>query len=167
MSESAIRMSMATIEGINLVGLVDEFTSVLTAAQDAPDPAVDRLTPDVYPEDAEASAEFSSATRDELLDRRAADAAVIRLALAPFLNDLSEDLTEDAAMQHRDVTIPAGELDAWLRTLNAIRLVIATRLGITADDEEHDREDPYFGVYDWLAYRLDTLISLADAQISD
>lgn len=166
-SASAIRMSMATIEGINLVGLVDDFTSILAAAQDAPDPAIDRLTPDVYPEDAEASAEFSSATREELLDRRAADAATMRLTLTPFLSELSEDLTEDAAMQHRDVTIPAEEIDAWLRTLTAIRLVIATRLGITTDDEERDPEDPHFGVYDWLAYRLDTLISLADAQISD
>lgn len=163
MSDNAIRISMAIIEGINLAGLVDEFTGILAAGEDAADPGIDRLTPDVYPEDAEASAEFSSATRAELLDRRAADASIMRRSLSPLLRELPEDLAEDAALEHRDVTIQSDEIDAWLRTLTAMRLVIATRLGITADDEDHDPEDPRFGVYDWLAYRLDTLIELADA----
>ena len=45
---------------------------------------------------------------------------------------------------------------AWLRTLTAVRLVIATRLGITSEEEQDD--DARFGVYNWLGFRLDGLL---------
>lgn len=51
-------------------------------------------------------------------------------------------------------------IDAWLRTLTAIRLVIATRLGITSDEDPGG--DDRHGIYDWLGYRLDLLIHAAD-----
>jgi len=56
----------------------------------------------------------------------------------------------------------AEDVSALLRTLSAIRLVLATRLGIQADDD-HDSTDPRFGIYDWLGYRLDSLITAIDA----
>ena len=52
-------------------------------------------------------------------------------------------------------------IGAWLRTLAAIRLVLATRLGITEEDR-HSPEDPRFGIYDWLGYRLDGLVSAVE-----
>jgi len=156
-------MSLAVVEGIHLAGLVDEFESILTTQDDAPDPGLTRLTPDPYPEDSDASREFSSATHDDLLDRRRADAVLVRAGLAPFLTTAAEDLAEDDALAPRDVEIPVLEIDAWLRTLTALRLVIATRLDITSDDDDHDLEDPRFGIYDWLGFRLDGLIALADA----
>ena len=58
--------------------------------------------------------------------------------------------------------IPGEAIDAWLRTLTALRLVIANRLGIESDDDTHDPEDPRYGVYDWLGYRLDGLVRAAD-----
>ncbi|WP_194419702.1 DUF2017 family protein [Microbacterium abyssi] len=164
MSVSEIRLSLAPIEGLHLAGLVDQLTDVIAAADDLPDPGVARLTPDPYPEDAEASAEFTTATRDDLLDRRTADAAVVRRALDAFVDDeiADDDESEDDEPDHIDVVIRRGELDSWLRTLTALRLVIATRLGITDDDEERDPDDPRFGVFDWLAFRLDGLIAIAD-----
>ena len=164
MNDGAIHFSLAVVEGIHLAGLVEEFTDVLTSFGEEPDPGLGRLTPDPYPDDAEASAEFAAATRDDLLDRRTSDAAIVRSDLTPFLATAAEDLAEDEALAPRDVVIPASDIDAWLRTLTALRLVIATRLDITADDDEHDLEDPRFGVYDWLGFRLDGLIALADAQ---
>lgn len=143
-----IRLSFAPPEVVYLAGLVDEFITVIADADETSDSGVERLTPNPYPEDAEASAEFATATRDDLLDRRTADATVVR-------NGLSE-----AA----DVVIPWKELDSWLRTLTALRLVIAARLGLSDDDGDHDPEDPRFGVFDWLGYRLDELVTLADAQ---
>lgn len=163
MNHAAIRLPLAVVEGIHLAGLVEEFTDVLTSFDEEPDPGLTRLTPDPYPEDADASAEFAEATHDDLLDRRAADAAVVRSGLSPFLTTAAEDLAEDEALAPRDVVIPASDIDAWLRTLTALRLVIATRLDITSDDDEHDLEDPRFGVYDWLGFRLDGLIALADS----
>ena len=44
--------------------------------------------------------------------------------------------------------------------LAAIRLVLATRLGIRSE-EDHDEDDPRFGIYDWLGYRLDGLVQAA------
>lgn len=163
MSGDEIRMSLAVVEGIHLAGLVDEFADILTTYDETPDPGLARLTPDPYPDDRDASREFSTATRDDILDRRRADGAVVRAGLEPFLTTAAEDLAEDDALAPRDVVIAAAEVDAWLRTLTALRLVIATRLNITADDDEHDLEDPRFGVYDWLGFRLDGLIALADA----
>ncbi len=55
------------------------------------------------------------------------------------------------------------DLQAWLRTLAAIRLVLATRLGIKTEDD-HDEDDPRFGIYDWLGYRLDGLVRAAEAR---
>lgn len=164
MTQNAIRLSLAVVEGIHLAGLVEELTDVLTTQDDTPDPGLARLTPDAYPADADASREFSAATHDDLLDRRTADAAVVRNGLTPFLATAAEDLAEDEAIAPRDVVIPTSDIDAWLRTLTALRLVIATRLDITTSDDEHDPEDPRFGVYDWLGFRLDGLIALADAQ---
>ncbi|GGD77222.1 DUF2017 family protein [Microbacterium murale] len=164
MTDAVIRLPLAVVEGIHLAGLVEEFTDVLAGFDDEPDPGLVRLTPDPYPEDAEASAEFAAATHDDLLDRRTADAAVVRNGLTPFLTTAAEDLADDDALARQDVVIAASDLDSWLRTLTALRLVIATRLDITAEDDEHDLEDPRFGVYDWLGFRLDGLIALADAQ---
>lgn len=163
MTVPVIRLPLAVVEGIHLAGLVEEFTDMLTHFDGEPDPGLTRLTPDPYPEDAEASAEFSAAAHDDLLDRRTADAAVVRNGLTPFLTTAAEDLAEDEALAQRDVVIPAPDVDSWLRTLTALRLVIATRLEITAEDDQHDLEDPRFGVYDWLGFRLDGLIALADA----
>lgn len=163
MTHHAIRLPLAAVEGIHLAGLVEEFTDVLASAGEEPDPGLSRLTPDPYPEDADAADEFFAATHDDLLDRRTADAAVVRDGLTPFLTTAAEGLAEDDALAPRDVVIPKADVDSWLRTLTALRLVIATRLNITEEDDEHDLEDPRFGVYDWLGFRLDGLIALADA----
>ena len=48
-------------------------------------------------------------------------------------------------------------VSAWLRTLTSVRLVMATRLGIVDDDDERP-DDPRFGVYDWLGFRLEGLL---------
>ncbi|MGO2746336.1 DUF2017 family protein [Microbacterium sp.] len=168
MTSHDIRMPLAIIEGMHLAGLIDEFTSLLTDADDARDPGIERLTPSAYPEDAAASAEFATATRDDLLDRRLADAAVVRGALAPFFEGEGEgegaaegSRTSDAAT-HREVVVHQNDLDAWLRTLTALRLVIAERLEITHEDDLDDADDPRFGVFHWLGFRLDLLISIAD-----
>lgn len=157
-----IALPLAVLEGVHLARLVEEFGTLLTVSDDTADTGVARLTPDAYPEDESASAEFSAATRSDLLERRAADAMTVCTALAPFLTDLDEQLTEEDALVTRSVVIPDADVDAWLRTLTSLRLVLASRLGIATDDD-HDPEDARFGVYDWLGYRLDGLIALADA----
>ncbi|WP_300266173.1 DUF2017 family protein [Microbacterium sp.] len=159
MSAAELTIRLATLEIVHLTELIDQLLTVIGRAEAASDPAVRRLTPDVYPDDDEASAEFADATRDDLIDRRRADAQVVRAALAPALTTVGDD---DHDTQEHEIRIALSALDAWLRTLTTLRLVIATRLNIGTDDD-HDAENARFGVYDWLGYRLDRLVELADA----
>lgn len=165
MSGRVILVPLAELEGAHLARLVDELRDLLTAesAGEVHDPALSRLTPEVYPDDREASLAFAQATMGDLLDRRAVDAAVVRGALSGFDGVLA-DLDETKALEPRDVVIRESDVDAWLRTLTTLRLVIASRIGIRADDDLPG-DDPRRGVYDWLGYRLETLIDSADELI--
>ena len=160
MTERTVHLSIARLEGVHLSRLVDDFVELVSSGRDTNDPAIGRLTPNAYPEDADASRAFADITRDDILDRRVADAATVRSALDGFDVDM-ESLTEEEALAPRDVIIPDVDIDAWLRALTALRLVIASRLEIT-DDDQYDPDDPRYGVYNWLGYRLEGLIQAAD-----
>lgn len=153
-----ISVPLVWLEGLRLAQLVDEFQE-LVASGDEHDEAIARLAPTPYPEDADAAREFAEATTDTLLERRLADADIVSHALARFRAE--GDLTEEEALSDHELTLPGSELDSWLRTLNAIRLVLASRLDI-ADEDDHDLDDPRYGVYDWLGYRLELLIQAAE-----
>ncbi len=159
MNSRDVRLRLTRIEGAHLARIVEEFQEIVGSGRDTADPAVQRLTPTPYPDDTEASSTFADTTREVLLDRRWADAATVRSALTEFDSD---PLGEDDALNESEVLVAEDQIDPWLRTLTAIRLVLASRLGI-ADDDEHDTEDSRFAVYDWLGYRLEVLIQAADA----
>lgn len=158
MTSAPIVIPITTIEEFHLARLVDDFLELIDTSRDTADPAIARLTPNPYPEDADSAAGFAESTRADLLDRRLIDARRMRRSLLAF-DDGAEPL-ESEALVTRDITIAAEDLDAWLRTLTAIRLVIATRLGITS--EEETAADGRHDVYDWLGYRLEVLIQAAD-----
>jgi hypothetical protein len=155
-----ITTTFAFLEGLHLFRLVEDFRELIGADRDLADPAVVRLTPTPYPDDAEAAHAFASSTREELLDRRVLDADTVRPALKLFEVD-TDSLREEDALAAHDIAIDETDVDSWLRTLTAIRLVIAERLGITADDQPID-DDERSGVYEWLGYRLELLIQAAD-----
>ncbi|MFC4139272.1 MULTISPECIES: DUF2017 family protein [unclassified Microbacterium] len=160
MSEDhTVVLPLAVIEGQHLIALIDEFLLLVDAPERDADAALRRLTPMAYPDDEEASQEYAALTRADLLDRRAEEAALVRADLAAF--DREEGLNRRDAMRPRDALITGDHLDAWLRTLTALRLVLATRIGIENADA-HDPEDERYGVYDWLGYRLEGLIQAAD-----
>jgi len=153
MAGSGIHLPLQSIEAQQLGELVEQFLDLLRDTEIGEDAALNRLTPAVYPEDADASAEFADATSADLLDRRAADARVVRAGLGA--------LGEDSDRPVEELVLAASEVDAWMRTLAALRLVIASRLGIQ-DEPSPDPDDPRLGVYDWLGYRLDLLVEAAD-----
>jgi len=148
-----LQMALAPIEGRHLLAIVDEYISLLDGPRDDVDPALDRLAPPAYPDDAEAAAEFRRSTREDGFDQRLADALEVRTGLEHFEDERGERGTL--------LEISTDVLDAWLRTLSGIRLVLASRLGIDRSDA-HDPEDVRFGTYDWLGYRLEVLVQLAD-----
>jgi hypothetical protein len=158
-------LDLTLIEAAHLAGLVDQFRELLSdrpsGVPASDDPAIARLVPDGYPDDDAASREFRALTEGDLLRRRAEDAVLVLEDLSP---DGSPVTTEGVDPEHLAsplvISLDHDHLSAWLRTLAAIRLVLASRLGIDHEDD-HDEDDPRFGIYDWLGYRLDGLVAAA------
>jgi hypothetical protein len=161
---TTLTMEMTRIEAAHLMGLMGQFLDVLDASApgDSTDPAVQRLTPDAYPEDGDASAEFRAMTQSDLLDRRRGDARAVLSGLAIAGAD-PDALTEDNSLDPVALPLSPDDSAAWLRALAALRLVLAERLGVAAEDD-HDDDDPRFAIYDWLGYRLDALIQEIDSR---
>lgn len=114
------------------------------------DPALRRLLPDAYRDDAEAAAEFRRFTERDLREAKARHARRVR-----------EQLAGDV----RSVTISGEAIAAWLGFLNDTRLTLGARIGIT--EENHDElaglpdDDPraaLFAVYDWLTFVQESLV---------
>jgi hypothetical protein len=155
-------LELTRIEAVHLRGLVDQFVDLLNSTPDAAtDPAVARLVPSAYPDDAEAAAEFRAVTQPDLLQRRTDDAGVVLADLAAA-GDVSDpqDMRPEDALSELVVILDRDRTTAWLRTLAAVRLVLASRLGVASEDD-HDPEDPRFGIYEWVGYRLDGLTQAA------
>ncbi len=114
------------------------------------DPALARLLPDAYPDDAEASAEFRRFTAERIAERKADNARAVLDSLGGTRGEAVEVQLDDAHAQ------------AWLRTLTDIRLVLAAGLRIEHDGDEGDVHDlesaTRRAVYDWLAAVQDFLV---------
>ncbi len=115
---------------------------------DLDDPAVSRLFPDAS-SNSEEAADYRRLMEAELRSQKAADAALVL-----------EAVEGAQGKAEPNIAIPVSEQQAWLRTLNAIRLVLGARLGI---EDEHDAElvdgldaederGPVADVYHWVGY---------------
>lgn len=122
----------------------------ITEVADKPtDPALARLLPDGYAEP-DAAAEFRRFTQGDLRAQKAANARMVLDTLAESAN----------------VKLTPPQVQAWLRTLNDLRLVLAVRLGITDEDQAHWElvDEParsMYLVYDWLTFHQDRLVAAA------
>jgi hypothetical protein len=112
------------------------------------DPAVRRLLPDAYPHDAEASAEFRRFTVDGLAERKAANAGQVVADLAGAAGGTSAS----------KVRLTDASTAAWLRSLTDIRLTVATRLGITEDDDLGSEDPELLDLYNWLGFVQGSLV---------
>lgn len=118
------------------------------------DPALRRLLPDAYPDDAEATEEFRRYTDATLRDGMNADLHAVR-----------QTLVEIGEKGH--ATLDDEQAHAWLRVLNRVRLVLAVRLGIeNATDHDDlagiDADDPRAGqflLFEWVGYLLSDLLN--------
>jgi hypothetical protein len=134
---------------------VAELAALLNDAPDPDDPAVERLFPDVYPEDPEAAAEFRRFTEADLKTAKLDQAKTV-------LSDLLESGGE--------VRLAEEQADVWLRALTDVRLALGTRLGITDDTEieaeldeavGRDPRSPRAGqlsVYAYLSFLQESLV---------
>ena len=134
---------------------VAELAALLSDAPDPDDPAVERLFPDVYPEDPAAAKEFRRLTEDDLRSAKLDQAKTV-------LSDLLESGGE--------IRLAEEQADVWLRALTDVRLALGTRLGI-ADDTDIEAEldaavgrDPrsprvgQLSVYAYLSFLQESLV---------
>lgn len=121
------------------------------------DPALARLFPNAYL-DTEDAANYRRVTEQGLLNRKVQDAMRVR-------SDLGLGSVDLDGIDHVLVEITPESLAIWARTLTALRLAMAARIGLETD-ADHDRlldiEDTRGTVlvYDWLAAVLDSVLEV-------
>jgi len=117
-----------------------------------PDPAIARLLPNAHADDDAASADFRRLTERSLSSRKVTNAQAV-------LTSLESD--------SGSVVLDAALVQSWLRTLADIRLVIASRLGIEADDDQGTADTDELvmlrDVYDWLGFVTESLIEALES----
>lgn len=150
-----------------LRALAEQITDLLDERDNLhPNPAVMRLLPDAYPDDAEASAEFRRFTADGLAERKMRNARVLAdsVAIAADASAAGDGVTAGDGESATEVVLNAQEAQAWIRSLTDIRLTIATQLGIETDDDLPEGQPELLDLYDWLGF---VQSSLVDELMSD
>ena len=135
-----------------MVGLGD-------ASTEAPDdPALRRLLPDAYNEDADAAGEFRRLMDGEL-----------RQIKTGALTELNEGATSGAG-QTVTLRLKDEQAERWLQALTDIRLVLGTRLDVTEDPAEmwarmtpDDPRGALLAVYDWLGWLQESIVRALDS----
>lgn len=123
------------------------------APLDRSDPVVARLFPDAY-DDELAAAEHRRYSQDALRRARIDESGLVLADLAA------------TAEGQNPLRVPLDHVEAWLKTLNGVRLSLAVRLGIESDDDHaalqslsaRDPRTQLVSLYDWLAYVLESLL---------
>jgi len=114
------------------------------------DPALARLFPDAYLSDDEAASDFRRFTEPDLRRKKL---VCVREVLAQLRG------YEELALLHPD------QVQNWLLSLNDLRLVLGTRIGVGEEDEdlpEHAdaEQDPGYFLYDYLTYLQGSLVDV-------
>jgi hypothetical protein len=147
--EGGFRLRLSDGERELLRTLPAELQALLGSEPD--DPGLRRLFPPAYERDEEGEAEYHRLMAGELLEGR-------RAALR---------LVQETAGRDR---LTAEELDAWLRALNDLRLVLGTRLDVTEEmyEAELDPAHPQayeLSVYGYLSWLQEQLVAAAAGEI--
>jgi len=151
---TGVLIQFSPMEGQLLGTLLAQYDELLDGQLDGSelnaDPALARLFPDAYPQDAEAAAEFHRYTHEGLVEHKSANSGLISAALMA---------TDDDGR----LTVERDDAERWLPALTDLRLVLAERLGIRADDDpmpENELSDVYF----WLGELQWNLIAALDPE---
>jgi len=126
---------------------------LLTSENPSSDPAVARLFPPALPDDdVLGNLEYEQQHGDELL-----------------LGKLEALDTVDRTLEERELT--EDELMAWLGSLNSIRLVVGTRLGVTEETTEKDfagdeQGGEMFALYGYLTWLEGWVIQALDQELT-
>jgi hypothetical protein len=122
-----------------LADLRDRLRDLLTAGDEASDPALKRLFPPATMDDERANERFREVVHDDLLERRLANL----------------DVLEQTASADR---VTEEELLAWLAAINDFRLVLGVRLNVTEETTGAEYRDDEERAGMFVAYRFLTLL---------
>ena len=123
-----------------LIRLMGELRELLTGPED--NPLIVRLFPEAYPDDEEKEAEYQRLMREELVESRLA-----------AIDSVTETLGPDGP-----ALLSEGEIFSFLQSINAIRLVLGSMLGITDEesaDDADERDTSEHHLYDFLSWILE------------
>jgi hypothetical protein len=139
-----IRIALPESELDLLRHLLPQLRELLTEGSDD---RLRRLFPTAYVDDAEAQAEFERLMRGDLVASRLAAINTVEESLGV------EEITED-------------QLEAWMSSVNAVRLVLGTMLdaGEELDLDTIAPDDPNiegYVLYGYLGYLLDEMVAVA------
>ncbi|MDD9369525.1 MAG: DUF2017 family protein [Acidimicrobiales bacterium] len=141
------RVKLRANERALVADLVGQLRDQLVASTD--DPSVRRLFPPAYPDDAERDAGYQVLTRDELLEHRLAALDVVEATLG------GAEIDDEA-------------MNAWMGTLNSLRLVLGTRLDVDEELPPLDPADPLapaYAVYEFLGWLLSQVVDALSADL--
>jgi len=153
-------------EAAILADLARDIVALLDSHASRPDdPALARLLPDAYRDDAEAAADFRRFTVDGLVERKTENAKVVLESVTQF----PAPTTRAPRLPGKRTARVVVELDdraagAWMRTITDLRLTLASRLGIVAEDSApRGADEGLLALYDWLAFVQDSLVRAVDS----
>jgi hypothetical protein len=140
-----------TMEDDDLAAMVGMSDGALDDKELPDDPVLARLLPDAYRDDPDAAGEFRRFTESGLRSGKA---------------QCAQTLLDTLPASGGRVKLTSQEAEAWLMSLNDVRLALGVRLGVTDDydglDEDVEADDPRFAyvqVYQWLAYIQGSLVA--------
>ncbi|MBU3688884.1 MAG: hypothetical protein B7C54_00925 [Acidimicrobiales bacterium mtb01] len=120
--------------------LIGEVRELITSGA-SDDVKMRRLFPPAYTDDEELDTEYQRLMRDELVASRLSSISMVDEFLAA---------TDGRAMS-------AVEVEAFASSLNAVRLILGTLLGVADDADEP--EGPDFALYQYLSWLVDSAIN--------
>jgi hypothetical protein len=124
-----------------LAALAGELDALLEASPD--DPSLRRLHPTAYPKDEEFEEGWQLLIGEELRATRRTQLDVLRAAAEK--TELDDD-----------------EVQSWMQALNALRLVLGTRLDVSEDDpgpeDPNEPDAAAYALYEVLGYLLDRTV---------
>ena len=146
LDDGSVRVELGDAERRILEDLATGMRNLL-ADPDAPD--LRRLFPTAHPDDPGAQEEWRLLMGSELIDSRTAALEVL------------------GATAHEEA-ISFEQLDTWMQALNAVRLVLGTRLDVGEEPPDLDEDDPDLGawaLYELLAWLVDGAVRVLTRQL--
>ncbi|HEX7248696.1 MAG TPA: DUF2017 family protein [Actinomycetota bacterium] len=146
----AVRLSARERDAVRT--FTQQLRTLLTSEHPSSDEGVARLFPPAVPDDVLGNLEYEQRHGNELLLGRLEALDTVERTLG------ADELTET-------------ELLAWLGSLNSIRLVIGTRIGVTEDSTEADfagdeQTSEMFSLYAYLTWLEGWVIQALDDELS-